>query len=120
MDAFGFQHGDLYEHMDDRHDCFKVMARKTQNNPMIHGASGPTENYINLVTQIFDEYEPDVSLFIGHMGCKHTWASAKIISDMIQEKYGMPTLYLGIDVRYKSIEEIQKSLAEYFETVVDR
>lgn len=70
-----------------------------------------------------DEYEPDVSLFLGHIGCKHTWASAKIITDMVQEKYGMPTLYLdidGIDGRYKSNEDIQTSIAEYFDTVVNR
>lgn len=123
MDAFGFQQGDIYEHLDDRHDCFKTMAKKMQNNPMIHGASGPTENYIKLVTQICDEYEPDVSLFLGHIGCKHTWASAKIITDMVQEKYGMPTLYLdidGIDGRYKSNEDIQASLTEYFDTVVNK
>ena len=123
MDAFGFQQGDIYEHLDDRHDCFRVMAKKMQNNPMIHGASGPTQNYIDLVEQIMDEYDPDVSLFMGHVGCKHTWASAKIITDLIQEKYGLPSLYLdidGIDGRYKSQEDIQNQLAEYFDTVVNK
>lgn len=123
MDAFGFQHGDLYENMDDLDDCLKVMARKMQNNPMIHGASGPSEHFVDLVDKIFEEYEPDVSMFIGHVGCKHTWASAKMVADMIQEKYGFPTLYLdidGIDGRYKSHEEIRETIGEYMDTVVNK
>jgi hypothetical protein len=123
MDAFGYQHGELYEHLDDRHDCWLTIARKMQNSPMIHGAAGPTENYIYLVDKIFQDYNPDVSIFLGHIGCKHTWASAKIVTDMIQERFGIPSLYLdvdGIDGRYKTKDEITGALAEYFDTVVNK
>ena len=123
MDAFGYQHGEIYEHMDDRRDCMMTISRKMENSPMIHGAAGPTENYIYLVDKIFKDYEPDVSIFLGHVGCKHTWASAKIITDMIQKEYGLPTLYLdvdGIDGRYKTHEEITAALGEYFDTVVNK
>ncbi len=123
MDAFGFQHGDLYQDLENRHDCFAVMGRKMQNNPMIHGAAGPVDNYTYLVDKIFSEYEPDVSIFLGHIGCKHTWAVAKIVTDMIQEKYGVPSLYLdidGIDGRYKSLDEMKGSLSDYFDTVVNK
>jgi hypothetical protein len=123
MDAFGFQQGDIYEHPDDFEDCLRVMARKMQNNPMIHGASGPSEHFISLVDKIFQDYEPDVSMFIGHIGCKHTWASAKMVTDMVQEKYGLPTLYLdvdGIDGRYKSLDEIKATVGEYMDTVVNK
>lgn len=122
MDAFGYQHGELYEHMDDRHDCMLTIARKMQNSPMIHGAAGPTENYIYLVDKIFQDYEPDVSIFLGHIGCKHTWASAKVVTDMIQERFGIPSLYLdvdGIDGRYKTHDEITGALGQYFDTVVN-
>lgn len=121
MDAFGFQGDIMYEHMDDRRDCLKVMGKKLQNNPMIHGASGPSEYHIQMVDQIFQEYDPNVSMFLGHVGCKHTWATAKMVSDMVQEKYGLPTLYLDLDCidgRYKSSDEVKAQIAEYFETVV--
>jgi len=121
MDAFGFQGDILYEHMDDRRDCLKVMGKKLQNNPMIHGASGPSEYHLALVDKIFQEYSPNVSMFLGHVGCKHTWASAKMVSDMVQEKYGLPTLYLDLDCidgRYKSNDEVKAQISEYFETVV--
>ena len=123
MDAFGFQHGDIFEKPDDLEDDLRVMAHMMQNNPMIHGASGPSENFIYLVDKIFSEYDPDVSMFIGHVGCKHTWASAKMVTDMIQEKYGIPSLFLdvdGIDGRYKSLDEIKASVGEYMDTVVNK
>ena len=121
MDAFGFQGGPMYEHLDDRRDCFKVMGKKMQDNPMIHGASGPSEFHLDMVDQIFRDYDPNVSMFLGHVGCKHTWASAKMVTDLVQERYGLPTLYLDLDAidgRYKSNDEIKRQMAEYFETVV--
>ncbi|MEG0036499.1 MAG: 2-hydroxyacyl-CoA dehydratase, partial [Oscillospiraceae bacterium] len=63
----------------------------------------------------------NVSVFLGHVGCKHTWASTKILSDYIQEHYGMPTLLLDVDCidgRYKSPDEIQSAIVEYLENVV--
>ena len=42
---------------------------------------------------------------------------------MVQEKYGIPSLYLyieGIDGLYKSTKDIQASIAEYFDTVVNK
>ena len=121
MDAFGFQGDIIYEHMDDRRDCLKVMGKKIQNNPMIHGASGPSEHHIKMVDEIFEQYDANVSMFLGHVGCKHTWASTKILSDYIQENYGMPTLLLDVDCidgRYKTAEEVQDSIVEYLENVV--
>ncbi len=121
MDAFGFQGDIMYEHMDDRRDCLKVMGKKMQNNPMIHGASGPSANHVKMVEHIFEQYDPNVSMVLGHVGCKHTWASAKMVTDMVQEKFGMPTLYVDLDAidgRYKSGDEIKAQIAEYFETVV--
>ena len=88
---------------------------------MIHGASGPSEYHLHLVVTLMDEYKANVSFFIGHVGCKHTWASAKMVSDMVQEKYGIPTLYVDVDCidgRYKSKDEIKAEITQYMETVV--
>lgn len=121
MDAFGFQGDVMYENMDERFDCYRVMARRMQNNPMIHGASGPSEHHLRMVEEIFESYSPNVSMFLGHVGCKHTWASSKMLTDMISEKYGLPTLFVDLDAidgRYKGGEEIMAQISEYFETVV--
>ena len=123
MDAFGFQGDELYQDLEDRRHCWRVMAQRMQNNPMIHGASGPSERHLELADKIFAEYDANVSMFFGHIGCKHTWASAKMVTDMVQSKYGLPTLLLDVDCidgRYKSPEEIKAQIADYFETVVMR
>lgn len=121
MDAFGFRGGHLFQNLNDRRDCFRTMSRRMQDNPMIHGASGPSEHHLHLVDTMMDEYKANVSFFIGHVGCKHTWASAKMVSDMVQEKYGLPTLYVDVDCidgRYKSKDDIKAEIAQYMETVV--
>lgn len=121
MDAFGFQGDVMYQDLDDRFHCYKIMAMRMQNNPMIHGASGPSKHHLEMVDDIFSQYDPNVSMFLGHVGCKHTWASSKMLTDMIQEKYGISTLFVDLDAidgRYKSAEEIQRQIAEYFESVV--
>ncbi len=121
MDAFGFQGSHIFEDLDDRRHCLKIMGRRMQDNPMIHGASGPAEHHVYLVDKIMEEYSVNVSMFIGHVGCKHTWAAAKMVSDMVQDKYGIPTLYVDVDCidgRYKGKDEVRDEIAQYMETVV--
>lgn len=121
MDVLGHYRGDFYEHLDDREDCYKVLARKMMNFPMIHGAAGTSQYYLDRIEYLIDNFNINASIFLGHVGCKHTWASTKILSDFIQEKYGMPTLLLDVDCidgRYKTPEETQDAIMEYLETVV--
>ena len=97
------------------------MARKMMNFPMIHGAAGPVDYYTDRIKYLMDNFNINTSVFFGHVGCRHTWASTKILSDYIQENYGMPSLLIDVDCidgRYKSPEEIQNTIAEYLETVV--
>ena len=121
MDVLGHFIGDFYEHLDDKEDCYRVMARKMMNFPMIHGAAGPVDYYLDRIKYLMDNFNINVSFFMGHVGCKHTWASQKILADYIYENYGIPTLALDVDCidgRYKSPEEIRSSIVEYLETVV--
>ncbi|MDR1321553.1 MAG: 2-hydroxyacyl-CoA dehydratase family protein [Gracilibacteraceae bacterium] len=120
MDAFGYQRGHVFRDIDDLDTICVDFAKKGLALPMIHGASGPVEDYIDLVENTMGDYNVSVSMFIGHVGCKHTWAAAKIITDMIQEKFGLPTLYLDVDAvdgRYKKTDEIRALITEYMETI---
>ena len=121
MDVLGHFKGDFYEHMDDKEDCFRIMSHKMMNLPMIHGAAGPVEYYQGRISYLMDNFNINTSVFLGHVGCKHTWASTKILSDFIQQKYDIPTLLLDVDCidgRYKSAEEVQDAIGEYLTTVV--
>ena len=121
MDGFGYQNGILFDDMDDWERIKYVAAMKMLNTPMIHGATGPTEYWLRIIDDMYADYSVNVSIFMGHVGCKHTWASGKIVTDMIQEKYGLPTLYVDVDAidpRYKSNDELRSQIGEYFESVV--
>ena len=123
MDVLGHYRADIYENLDDPEDCYRVMARKMMNLPMIHGAAGPVDYYLDRIKYLMDNFNINTSIFLGHVGCKHTWASTKILADFIQAEYDMPTLLLDVDCidgRYKSGEEVQKEIVEYLETVVSK
>ena len=121
MDGFGYQNGLFFDEPDDWEKVKLVCAEKLLTVPMIHGATGPTEYWLKVIDKMYDEYNVNVSIFMGHVGCKHTWASGKIVTDMIQEKYGLPTLYVDVDAidpRYKSTDELRAQISEYMESVV--
>ena len=121
MDGFGYQSGIFFDEPDNWERVKYVFAMKMLNMPMIHGATGPSEYWTNIIEDMYRDYSINVSIFMGHVGCKHTWATGKIVTDMIQEKFGIPTLYVDVDAidpRYKSTGDLQAQLGEYLESVV--
>jgi benzoyl-CoA reductase/2-hydroxyglutaryl-CoA dehydratase subunit BcrC/BadD/HgdB len=121
MDVLGHFWGNQYEHPDDPEDCFRVLADKMQGFPMIHGAAGPVDYYLDRIKYLMDDFNINTSIFLGHVGCKHTWASTKILSEFIQSNYGIPTFNVDVDCidnRYKSGDQVFNEIKEYLETVV--
>lgn len=121
LDVFGFRGEWKYEHPDDMADCLLVMSNKMLNTPVIHGASGSTFDYAEVIDHLFAEYSPDASIFLGNAGCRHIWASTKILTDMVERKHGKATLFVDMDFadgRYKSMATVKDQISEFFETVV--
>jgi benzoyl-CoA reductase/2-hydroxyglutaryl-CoA dehydratase subunit BcrC/BadD/HgdB len=121
MDGFGYQDGVIMGDLDDWEMVKRQTAESMLLTPMIHGATGPTEYWLKVIDKMYEEFNVNVSIFMGHVGCKHTWASGKIVTDYIQEKYGIPTLYVDVDAidpRYKSNDELRAQIGEYMESVV--
>ena len=121
MDGFGYQDGVIFEDLDNWEGVKLQLAKSMLLVPMIHGATGPTEYWLKTIDKMYDDYKVNVSIFMGHVGCKHTWASGKIVTDYIQQKFGIPTLYVDVDAidpRYKSNDELRAQISEYMESVV--
>ncbi|MEG1107691.1 MAG: 2-hydroxyacyl-CoA dehydratase family protein [Oscillospiraceae bacterium] len=121
MDGFGYQDGLIMQDLNDWESVKRQTAESMLTVPMIHGATGPTEYWLKVIDNMYADYNVNVSIFMGHVGCKHTWASGKIVTDMIQEKFGIPTLYVDVDAidpRYKSNDELRAQIGEYMESVV--
>ena len=121
MDGFGYQDGMIFDEPDNWEKVKKQTAESMLLTPMIHGATGPTEYWLKVIDKMYEDFGVNVSIFMGHVGCKHTWASGKIVTDYIQEKFGIPTLYVDVDAidpRYKSNDELRAQIGEYMESVV--
>ena len=121
MDGFGYQDGIIMDDLNDWEKIKRQTAEMMLRAPMIHGATGPTEYWLEVIDKMYADYGVNVSIFMGHVGCKHTWASGKIVTDYIQEKFGIPTLYVDVDAidpRYKSNDELRAQISEYMESVV--
>lgn len=122
MDAAGLVPHRFFENTGDMHDCLTVMAGRMRNEMTLHGVSWSGTQLLEHVDRLFSEYEPDVSIFAGHVGCRQTWAAVRMISNTIMNKYGIPTLELhvdGIDRGYKDEDDIKSDLSEYMENVVN-
>jgi len=120
-DHFGFDLPTPFEAPADRPACLRSMARRMRKSLPVHGVTDPAEERASQTEALFRAYTPDVSICLGHVGCKSSWATARIASGMIQDKFSLPTLRLELDCadsRYKSHEEIKRQISEYFETVV--
>ncbi|MEG2071855.1 MAG: 2-hydroxyacyl-CoA dehydratase family protein [Oscillospiraceae bacterium] len=121
MGEFAYKDSLRFENPDDREDSIRTMALKAQNLPALHGAAGSSAHILDTVGEIIGGFKPNVSIFLGHVGCRHTWASSKMLTDMIYDDFGLTTLYVDIDSfdgRYKSCDDIKYAIGEYMETVV--
>lgn len=121
IDAFGLVANRYFERPDDKRDCLIAMADRMRGRASLHGVSWSGAQILEHVDRIFSEYQTDVSIFAGHVGCRQTWSAVRMVSEFIHEKYGIPTLELaldGIDMKYKPIADIKRELSEYMDTVV--
>lgn len=120
MDSFGFTGPGVIEDVEDYDKAFRGLAERCLAYPMVHGAAGPAQVWLDLTEQQIQDYGVNLGLFAGHVGCKHTWAAEKIVRDVAEKKYGVPVLTFDLDstdIRYKSVDEIKAIISEYIETL---
>ena len=122
-DGFCFAPRELFTEHEDKRACAALMCRRIQSGSMAHGAGVSGEELIASINDLLRDYEPDVFIFLGNRGCKHAWATTKMVSDVVQARYKIPMLTLDVDntdFRYKSEKEIKNLISEYMDTVVNK
>ena len=95
------------------------LASKTLKTPMGRHGRGPVDILLEEVVDMCKDYKADVAIFAGHIGCKHGWASAKLLKDAIQEEVGIPSLFFDFDAfdpRVASSEIVKAKIEQFFET----
>lgn len=123
MDGYSFRKREYFENPENRIDCFRVMCRRMQNGTTAHGAGASGSELIDMIHGIIRDYDADVSIFMGNSGCRHEWASLKMLTDSIEAEFKMATLKIDVDNtdrNYKSEAEIKNALSEYMDTVVNK
>lgn len=79
---------------------------------------------INLIREhIMQDFTIDVGIFAGHVGCKHAWAAGRMVTDIVEKKYGVPVLTYDLDagdIRYKSEQEVKDTIYDFFDTLAAR
>ncbi|NCC66878.1 MAG: 2-hydroxyacyl-CoA dehydratase [Clostridia bacterium] len=101
--------------------CYLTMAEKMRDRMGLHGVSWSNAELLELIERTIEDYDTDVVIFAGHVGCRHTWAAVSMISDAVQTRFGTAPLCLqadGLDRGYKSEKDILRELTDYMETVV--
>lgn len=123
MDGFCFRKREFFTRLDDKQDCIRIMSKRIISGSRAHGAGVAGEELFETIEDVLSDYGPDVFIFMGNVGCRHAWAATKMLSDSIQEKYGISMLSLDIDNtdrRYKSEKEIKTAISDYMDTVVNK
>ena len=105
-------------HMDTSSE--KSMVRCLANSQlqlaMGRQSNGPIEYFTGELEKLIDEYSPDCMIFSGHKGCKHGWASLRIVKDFCRKKK-LPSLYLDLDImdcRHTSEQGIKDQVRAFF------
>jgi benzoyl-CoA reductase/2-hydroxyglutaryl-CoA dehydratase subunit BcrC/BadD/HgdB len=120
MDSFGFTGSCIIDDPYNYDQVFRGLIERCLGYPMVHGAAGPAQVWLDLTNEQMEDYSVNLAMFAGHVGCKHTWAAHKIVKDVVEKKYGVPVLTFdldSVDVRYKSVAEVKETIKEFMETL---
>lgn len=123
MDGLCFGNREFFDKPDDKQDCIRIMCERMLSGSKAHAAGASGGELLEAIEDLMHDFEPDVFLFLGSVGCRHAWASTKLVSDVVAQKYGMPMLLLDIDNtnrNYKTEKDIKIAISEYMDTVVNK
>lgn len=120
MDAIGFRDDVPIKNTSDEAMVFKGLAKRSLMKPMTHVGSSPVEYWMESATEVLRDYKCDAAIFAGNVGCTHNWAVAKLIKDMIYDKFSITTLVFDVDIidsRYAGSEAIKGKIKNFIEVI---
>jgi len=94
------------------------LAESYMNLAMARQFHGPVDYYLRDLDRICQEYGGDCFIFAGHAGCKHSWATTRILKEYMK-KIEMPLLVLSSDIfdrRVTNENQIKAQIEEFFKS----
>jgi len=94
------------------------LAASYMNLTMARQFHGPIELFHRDVKRVCREYQGDCFIYAGHAGCKHGWASVRLLKEEMK-KIGLPLLVLTSDIfdlRLTNENKLKAQIEEFFVT----
>jgi benzoyl-CoA reductase/2-hydroxyglutaryl-CoA dehydratase subunit BcrC/BadD/HgdB len=97
------------------------LAWRSFNFPMHRNVMGHTDIHVNDMLTVARAYHAQAALFGGNQTCKYGWTLPKIMSDVLEEELGIPSITYEVDyldARFAPHPSIRATLTEFFQTLV--
>ncbi len=94
------------------------LSASYMNLAMARQFHGPLEFFHRDLYRVCEEYNGDCFIYAGHIGCKHGWASVRLLKEHMK-KINMPLLVLTSDIfdqRVTNEGQIKAQIEEFFVT----
>jgi len=94
------------------------MAASYMNLTMARQFHGPLELFHRDLKRVCREYNGDCFIYAGHAGCKHGWASVRLLKEEMKQ-IGMPLLVLTSDIfdlRLTNENQLKAQIEDFFIT----
>jgi benzoyl-CoA reductase subunit B len=92
------------------------LAGSYMNLAMARQFHGPIDFFHRDLERICEEYDGDCFIYAGHVGCKHGWASTRLLKEYMK-KINMPLLILSSDIfdrRLTNEDQLKAQIEEFF------
>jgi benzoyl-CoA reductase/2-hydroxyglutaryl-CoA dehydratase subunit BcrC/BadD/HgdB len=96
------------------------LAWRSFNFPMHRNVMGHTDIHVNDMLTVARAYHAQAALFGGNQTCKYAWTLPKIMSDVLEEELGIPSITYEVDyldARFAPHASIRAKLTEFFQTL---
>ena len=97
------------------------LAWRSFNFPMHRNVMGYTDIHINDMLTVARAYHAQAALFGGNHTCKYAWTLPKIMSDVLEEQLGIPSITYEVDyldARFAPHPSVRALLTEFFQTLI--
>jgi len=97
------------------------LAWRSFNFPMHRNVMGHTDIHVNDMMTVARAYHAQAALFGGNQTCKYAWTLPKIMSDVLEEELGIPSITYEVDyldARFAPHASIRAKLTEFFQTLI--
>jgi len=92
------------------------IALENMNLAMARQFHGPIDFFHRDLARICEDYDGDCFIYAGHVGCKHGWASVRLLKEYMK-KIDMPLLVLTSDIfdrRVTNEDQLKTQIEEFF------